>query len=394
MSSLRRNLLQLLVLCRLLDIFSPALCKTKNVIPYTDLRSFGEKVRNLSFHLFNYTEQRNDCGLLAPYTLWNLVSLVAFMTSEDSWNQLHKTMGVSRRKGKYFNSIYNHINDLMTTIKPGASFKINNTVFYDSRLQLTSNFEDSIMASGVSLKKLNFDDNVLASDSANNYIQSNYFLIPKRIIFHPSDFKDTSMIVSGVVEFEAAWAKPFDISLSDRFVMRQTGEFFYTDVEWLHASVLELSYASDFDFSMLVIRPRYGVALKDVITNLALKKLDDIFQKLYTEGSKETVIELPKFSLTSLQVLNEPFMSMGIINVFLPDEADFSGISSDNLYIQSFEQRVTVTVSETGTTAAAYTPANVAKSTSPNEIGSASPFIFLIVHGPSLSIVFCGKYGE
>ncbi|CAG9564152.1 unnamed protein product [Danaus chrysippus] len=392
MCSLHFNLLKLLVLFRLTDIFSPGFCEIpKNI---SDLISFGEKVRSLSFHLLNYTNQQKEYVVLAPYTLWNLVSLVAFTTSQDSWKQLHKTMGVSKLKGNYFNSFYNYVNNLMTTIHSRASFKIKRVVFYDSRLQLTSNFKDSIMDSGISLKMLNFDDNVLASDSANNYIQlSDSFLIPRRIIFDSSDFKETSMIMSAVIEFEADWAIPFDYSLSDRYVLRQSGRFFYTDIEWLRASVLELSYVSDSDFSMLVIRPHHGVTLKDVITNLALNDLDEIFQELYSDGLKEILIELPKFSLTSSLTLNDPFKSMGVMDVFSPDAANFSGISSDNLYILNIEQRVTVTVSEIGTTAIAYTPANVAKSTGRNKIRSSSPFIFLIVHGPSLTIVFCGKYG-
>ncbi|CAG9571056.1 unnamed protein product [Danaus chrysippus] len=313
-------------------------------------------------------------------------------TSGKSSQQLKKTMCISEKSEKdVFDCllVYDLVCNLMHVNNTGVYFRTKSVIFYDSRLQLKNDFANFQDLHGVSLEMLNFDDNVLASHSANNYIQSYSFLIPKPFIFDSSDFKETSMIVSTLVEFKAEWAKPFDSSLSDQYILRQRGTFFYTDIERLNASVLELPYVGDF--KMLVIQPHEGVTLKHVTTELALNDLGEIYNELHSDGSQEIDIELRKFSLTSSLILNKAFKSMGVIDVFSPDDADLS--LDNDLYIMNFEQRVTVTVSETGTTATAYTPGNVAKFTGRNNKKS-KPFIFLIVSGPSLAIFFCGKYGQ
>ncbi|CAG9571064.1 unnamed protein product [Danaus chrysippus] len=380
------------------------LCKISDGVEFSDLRYFGERVRNMSVEMFYFTQLENEGDLvMAPFSLWNLISVVAFKSSSDTWRQLHSIIGISKRNGQYFNSIFKFTTDVMTNVSlfPGVSFKNAQLVLFDENLELTQSFQRSVIESGISLKMVDFEDDVTAAAEANHYYQkqTNNTFSPELLIFDRTDFEESTMIVSGMVEFEGNWTIPFnksDTMLENGtgiYIMQQKANVKQVDIEILGASVLELNYGQNEEFNMVVLTPHEGVSIKDVLINFDKISFTDLLSKLHSEPLKEVDVKLPKFSVTSTLLLNGPLTTMEARDIFLPSQADFSGITEEEVFISSIEHRAMITVSETGTRATAFTPGNLSKGKKTSTTDSVSSFLFFIVYRPSYTILFCGKYG-
>ncbi|XP_032524082.2 leukocyte elastase inhibitor-like [Danaus plexippus] len=343
---------------------------------------------------------------MAPFTIFQLISLVAFRSGGDTWKQLQSIFGIPKENGKQFNSLFMFVNDLLVQQKPGRILKNIQVIFFDTDIgpYIRKIFVRNVLNAGVSMVKLNFDDNILAAESANNFIRLSVTSSPTNVVFDKTDFDETSMIVSGVVEFSGVWSLPFheiNTVLEDGhngkgkvYMMHQWANVRYADIEQLGASVLELPYGEDKEYSMIIMRPEGDLSVTDVLENFAKIDFLEVIHRLYSEGLQEIEVKLPKFSITSTLILDGPLKSMGAKNGFLMNLADFSGISSEDIYISALEQRTTVMVGAGGTVIMAHTPGNFAHKTrySSNEMGQ--PFLFFIVHRKYMSIVFCGRYGR
>ena len=109
---------------------------------------------------------------------------------------------------------------------------------------------------------------------------------------------------------------------------------------------------------------------------------------------REVQVLLPKFKMTTRLDLITTLTQMGMPNAFSRNEADFSGLSETPKFISQLIHQAWVEVNEEGTEAAAATVAAMATAAFDIEIQlfhADHPFIFLIRHNPSQSILFLGR---
>jgi serpin B len=103
---------------------------------------------------------------------------------------------------------------------------------------------------------------------------------------------------------------------------------------------------------------------------------------------------LPKFTMTSRFELAQTLGAMGMPEAF-SGAADFSGMTGGtDLFISAVVHKAFVDVNEEGTEAAAATGVAMrltAAPVSPPLFRADHPFIFLIRHKPSGSILFLGR---
>ncbi len=107
------------------------------------------------------------------------------------------------------------------------------------------------------------------------------------------------------------------------------------------------------------------------------------------------MLSLPKFTFESEFNLSDTLKSMGMVDAFDADNADFSGMTAGNdLFISDVIHKAFVAVDEEGTEAAAATAA-VMETTSAIMYDVTlmldRPFIFIIRDKPSGQILFIGR---
>ncbi len=210
---------------------------------------------------------------------------------------------------------------------------------------------------------------------------------------------DIRLVITNAIYLKADWDKQFETdktqsapfklaSGKERTVkmMNQTGYFNYRETP--ESQILEMDYVGN-DLSMLFILPRNKslTALENVFdqAKLAEWKTDMKLQNMH--------ISIPKFRFSDTYDLSEDLQSMGMSTAF-NESADFSGMTGGKeLAIAWVIHQADVEVAEYGTEAAAST-AVAMRLSMPDSFVADHPFIFLIQHKASDSILFMGRVND
>jgi len=213
----------------------------------------------------------------------------------------------------------------------------------------------------------------------------------------------TRLVLTNAIYFKGDWLSQFEKDLtkqalfwlsSDNSIkvpmMTQRGKFGY--MQDSNLQILELPYSGN-DLSMIILLPKRKDDLAQVEEALNERNLNLWTQHLKT---KEVIVFLPRFKMTSEFSLAETLVLMGMTDAF-DRSADFSGMTGKkDLYISKVIHKAFIAVDEEGTEAAAATAVVMKRLSASNEeptviFRADHPFIFLIRHNPSGSILFFGR---
>ncbi|XP_072546768.1 glia-derived nexin [Salminus brasiliensis] len=103
---------------------------------------------------------------------------------------------------------------------------------------------------------------------------------------------------------------------------------------------------------------------------------------------------LPKFTAEAEVDLEGPLSAMGIRDLFIEGKADFRHLSSEPVHVSKALQKAKIEVNEDGTKAAVATTAIVLARSSPPWVIVDRPFVFLIRHNPTGTILFSGQINK
>lgn len=210
---------------------------------------------------------------------------------------------------------------------------------------------------------------------------------------------DTRLVLTNAIYFKGDWAQRFSEQKTrkssfwlesgksvDVPMMVNSGVYSYAEPDDT-LQVLELPYEGDA-LTMVVLLPRKGRrALEHDLTSPTLAAWLSALHKVEVE------LFLPKFKFQSKFYLKKFLKTMGMHDAF-DDRADFSAMTGrKDLYIGKVIHQADIEVNEEGTEAAAATAVVMErKSMSLRVMFRADhPFIFLIRHKPTGTILFMGK---
>ena len=215
---------------------------------------------------------------------------------------------------------------------------------------------------------------------------------------------DSRLVLTNAIYFKGKWASPFKKELTrdqpffltadkkaNTPMMWQKAHFGYTETDKLQA--LEMPYDGK-DLSMVVLLPKKVDGLADLEKSLTRESLQTWVSGLH---QSEVDVTLPKFKMTSEFQLKKVLSDLGMTDAFLPDKANFGGMSSSrDLFIQAVIHKAFVDVNEEGTEAAAATGIAIGvMSAAPVKqtptFRADHPFLFLIRDTRNGSILFLGR---
>jgi serpin B len=214
----------------------------------------------------------------------------------------------------------------------------------------------------------------------------------------------TRVVLVNAVYFDASWKTQFDSSLttSSPFTkldgstvttsMMHTGTFNAPIAVAPTYTAIDVPYAGG-QTSMLVIVPT-GSQFSSVDAALGGDFLNAIVASLHPQ---DVTLSLPKFTLKGASVsLKSALQTMGMIDAFDPDKADLSAmVTSDKLHVDDVVHQAFVSVSESGTEAAAATGVANKEAlnivTGPLAITVNHPFFFVLRDIPTGTVLFVGR---
>ncbi|MDM8560478.1 serpin family protein [Candidatus Parabeggiatoa sp. HSG14] len=255
------------------------------------------------------------------------------------------------------------------------------------------------------------DKAALARQEINKWVEDKTNDKIKNLVKKGSITSLTRLILVNAIYFKGNWANPFDETNTvntpfwmtpkksvDVQMMNQKDYFGYTEDEMVQ--VLELPYAGnqsnaasidDKTLSMIVILPQQRNGLAKLEKSLSVERLDEWVSRFRWQKIR---VYLPKFKINTGFELSKMLASMGMPDAF-NGKADFSGIDGEKeLSLTSIIHQAFVDVNEKGTEAAAATAVFVGTRGMPPPtptFRADHPFIFLIRHNSSGSILFMGK---
>ncbi|MGL6074109.1 MAG: serpin family protein [Fimbriiglobus sp.] len=221
-------------------------------------------------------------------------------------------------------------------------------------------------------------------------------------IISPRTLKeDTRMVLANAVYFLGSWA--------DKFLKESTKEqpFYLTNGTKSVAPLMvlrrKLAYTETADFqalalpykanalSMVVILPRK----KDGLPDLEAKLKPEMFQ--FSEIA-DVLLYLPRFKFEAKFSLPKQLQSLGMVEAFAVDKANFSGMANgpEKLCLQDVIHQSYVDVNEDGTEAAAATVTRIMTGSAPSrdkpkDFRADHPFLFAIRHEATGALLFLGR---
>jgi serpin B len=216
--------------------------------------------------------------------------------------------------------------------------------------------------------------------------------------------QNTRLILASAIYFKGKWENPFDkggtkprafhmaggesrqtpmMSQQRRFSYQDNGDF----------QAVRLSYAGG-RLQMYLFLPAANSSPQQLLDGLDGGNWRDKILPQF--AGREGTLVFPKFKINYDVTLNEPLKGLGMKRAFDPQNADFSAMADEPLFISKVKQKSFVEVDEEGTEAAAVTTvvmtATMAQLNPPKpfEMIVDRPFVFVIADEQTRSILFMG----
>ncbi|XP_074683091.1 ovalbumin-related protein X-like [Strix aluco] len=215
----------------------------------------------------------------------------------------------------------------------------------------------------------------------------------------------TALVLVNAIYFKGIWKTAFKEEDSQKFpfsvtkqesrpvqMMCQNSTFKVAVVAAEEMKILELPYASG-ELSMLVLLPDDISGLEQLENNISFEKLA-VWTSPNVMEKKRVKVYLPRMKIEGKYNLTSVLMALGMTDLFSPS-ANLSGISSaESMKISEAIHEAYMEVSEEGTemSGSVDVMGDIQHSSEFEEFRADHPFLFLIKHNPTNSILFFGRY--
>jgi len=156
--------------------------------------------------------------------------------------------------------------------------------------------------------------------------------------------------------------------------------------------VVEMPYGRT-NFTMVVIVPEES--LGSFYASLTPQVWNEITSGLDTKDEfGKLIVYMPKFKFSYEKYLNDQLKSMGMIDAFIPFQANLTGISDQSVFVSFVKQNTFVEVDEVGTEAAAVTTIGINLTSMPAEPPQFvidKSFVFAIRERTTNTLLFIGQ---
>jgi serpin B len=299
------------------------------------------------------------------------------------------------------NEVYRSLVAQLLAVDPKVKLALANAIFYRQGFSvknpflntMNTDFDAEIAGLDFSLPSALTTINKWASDNTNGKI-------PK-VLDEISD--DAVMFIMNALYFKGDWSYEFDKALtSDR-------PFYTSPSVSVNASTMKgevgskVTFGSGYraielpygrtNFTMVVIVPEG--TLPEFNTSFDTEKWNTI-TSAFDDQEKfgELTVYMPKFKFSYEKFLNDQLKSLGMVDAFIPDLANLSGISDASIYVDFVKQNTFVEVDEKGTEAAAVTTIGIETTSfppKPQEFVIDKPFVFAIRERTTNALLFIGQ---
>lgn len=341
-------------------------------------------INDFAYDLYKEVYEKKDI-FVSPFSVSLALSMAATGASGNTEAQFLKTLGFEGRTSRDIDEYYSMVMKNMASADPGTALSIANAIWSNKGISLKEQFIDDCgkyfdstaesvdFSDPATLKKLN--DWVY--DHTNGKIDK---------MFDQLD-PGSAAVLANALHFKAEW--PFDFTRSGKRMLAKVKTTYF---EGDKCTGVVLPYGNG-SFYMRIILPSGKHSLKDVVNGM------DTFD--YTRVETAVVsLDMPVFSFSYKNFLNDALKNLGITDAFDPRLADFSRMADVPLCVGRVLHKTFVDVNENGTEAAAISAIDMKVSSAgpdtsvPREISFKvdDDFLFEIIDRGSGLTIFIGQH--
>jgi serpin B len=345
---------------------------------------------NNQFAIDYYSQVNEDRNIF--FSPWSITSAFAIVNEGAKGNtaeEIQNVFGLDENSKENFKAI----NEILNQENPGYIIEVANSLWLAQDFTLHSDYVDTVQTYyDGKIEKVDFADD--GTDVINGWVSDKTRQkIPK--LFDPPLDPNTRLVIANAIYFNGTWSMPFDEknTRDDKFIVSSgvdvTVPFMNKDSFYNHTAteqfqIIDLPYEGNGASMMILLPDRI-----DGINSLEAQLTAENLVKWRSEMTKSRLfLQIPKFTLEIEYNLVRDLMALGIEDAFGP--ADFSGISSESLFIDRAVHKAFVDVNEKGTEAAAATGVVMLESMPPT-FRADHPFVFVIMDNETGNILFLGK---
>jgi serpin B len=337
--------------------------------------------------------------MLSPLSASVALTMALNGSEGDTYEQMREMLGYPADMTlTEINLAYKSLVSQLLTVDPKVSLTMANALFYRLGFPIKPPFLAAMSNDfDAHIEGLNFDlpsaidvINGWASENTNGKIPTVIDQITA----------ETVMFLMNALYFKGDWTYQFDVSETQNrpFILDNGSQI---SVPTMAGNVMamrhfggafgaiELPYGQT-NFSMVIIVP--NTTLNDFYPQFTPEVWQEITDGLDGQTQRvKTMVTLPKFEFDYEKFLNEQLQGMGMNDAFIPNVADFSGITDWDIYISFVKQNTFVKVDEKGTEAAAVTTIGFEVVSLPPSFEVNKPFIFAIRERTTNTLLFIGS---
>ncbi len=348
--------------------------------------------------VINFSKETNV--FISPLSVSIALGMTWNGAAGETKSEMENTLKMGGMSVEEINEYYRILQTTLPTIDPTTKLTLANSLWYRSGFQVKQDFlKVNIDYFNAYVRELDFSKawavdtiNQWCAKKTNNLIPSVLDAIPDEAV----------MYLINAIYFKGIWRHQFEKKNTKQTdftneagekvkvnMMFQKDTFAYAEDQ--KAQYLDMPYGNKA-FSMTVILPKNGNTTADLLEYLTVDQWNSILQNL---SMREVEVYFPRFSSKNKFLLNDPLIDMGMKLAFT-DNADFTNIANENLFISRILHNTYIEVTEEGTEAAAVTVVEVGYTSVPiiPEFRVNKPFLFVIRENSTGVILFMGKMGN
>ncbi len=352
------------------------------------------------FQKINETDAEGKNIMISPLSV-SLALAMAYNGAEgDTKKEMEDMLHKLNLTPDEINQSYKTLVDGLKSHDVNVTLQIANGIFYHQNFSVKSDFLNTNKNYySAEVRALDFANSKNTLETINGWVSDKTHEKIESIldVISPNDV----MVLVNAVYFNGEWTYRFEKdNTADRVFFYEDGsnrnvptmmiEEKFNYYQHDRFEMLELPYGGG-KYSMLVFLPKEGVTVNQTIGMLTPGNIDLWTGQMQSWKKK---VFLPKFEFKYDNGLNDELQSLGMVDAFLPEKANFKGITeAQQIFISEVIHKSYIKVDERGTEAAAVTGiAFETTSAGPSNIFAVDhPFAFAIKEKDTNAILFIGK---
>ena len=356
------------------------------------------------FELFRNIRNSNNKEnlLISPFSVSVALAMAYNGAGTTTKAEIEKVLQFNGLTPELINGAYQKLITEFQSLDEQVVFEIANALYYSETFSIKPGFVSTNREIyNAEVTGLNFSS-PSAEEVINNWVAKRTKGKINEIIqqLKPMD----RMLLLNAVYFYGTWSKEFDKQGTQNLefyiadgstirvpMMNKLDTLPYLSEE--HFKAIQLPYGSG-RYNMVVLLPQKGKTPVDITGALSAENWQAFINKF--EITNRVDVKMPRFKFEFDTSLKKVLDEMGIQKAFIPEAADFSGISEEDLFINEIKHKSYIDVNETGTEAAAVTSAGFATTSFREEPPTVPfivdrPFLFAITDTQTGVILFLGE---